>query len=323
MNRHRGADFTVYGKADAVLKRRPVAVTFGNFDGVHKGHQKLLSDLREIAGGNPTVAITFDPHPSRFFNLKDAKPMLNSLEERVKLLLENGADIVYVQDFNSVFSALSADDFCRDFLPSRFFVYAALLGFNFCYGKKRVGCWTHFKPIADQFGWVSKQAAPFSVFNVEVSSSKVREALAAGDVALAEKLMGRAYFIQGQVVEGDKKGRTLGFPTANLNCRNEILPQNGVYAVKVKLPGEAHLRLGALNCGFRPTMGAGLKLQTEVHILDFDQDIYGHNLEVFLYEKIRSERRFDSLENLKTQIATDVASVRRFFEKSHSQEGRS
>jgi riboflavin kinase / FMN adenylyltransferase len=311
MREHRGKDFCVYGKIESVLNRRPVALTFGNFDGVHIGHQKLLSDLKGFSNGNPVLAITFDPHPSHFFAGREPKPLIMSLEDRVEALFAAGVDIVYVQSFDSIFSSLTADEFCEDYLPSRFMISAVLLGHNFCYGKRRSGNWDHFSPIALRLGWRCEQAVPKRLHDKDVSSSRVREAIQQGDLGLARQLLGRPYGLKGLVIKGDQKGRLLGFPTANLLCLNDILPQNGVYAVKVKVKGQSFY--GALNCGFRPTLGEGLKLQIEVHILSFDDDIYDCEIEIFLFEKMRSEKKFVNLDSLKEQIAEDILAVKRFF----------
>ena len=308
--------FKIFGKSEAVLERQEVAITFGNFDGVHAGHQKLIRELSAFADGRTTVVFTFDPHPSRFFGRLAPKPLLMSLEQRVELLLKAGADCVYVKKFDEEFARLSADDFCFRFLPRVFNVYAVLLGFNFCYGQKREGCWTHFWPIAEKLGWKAQSSSPLCIENIEISSSKIRELLLEGNVELAAEFLGRPYALCGEIVSGQQRGRTIGFPTANLKLVNELAPADGVYACTVEVEGCTKKLRGVMNCGVRPTIGYHLAKQVEAHILDFDGNLYGRKAVFHLLKHIRSEIKFANMAELKSQIELDVLEARNFFERS-------
>ena len=308
-----GADCEVHGRTELVSGRIPVGMTFGNFDGVHLGHQKLLEELREFSSPHPIIAFTFDPHPSHVVRPAQEKPLLMSLEERVHALLEAGADAVYVQNFDQSFATLTADEFVESFLPSHFALHSILLGFNFCYGRDRQGCWSHFRPLAKAQGWKVAHSTPLLLDGVEVSSSKIRECVIHGNVEEASRALGRPYALDGIVVKGDQRGRTIGFPTANLETTKQVVPAHGVYACRVDVEGVGEGFRGVMNCGVRPTLGAGLKVQIEAHILDFDRDIYGAKVKFHLLRYLRSEMRFNGLDALKGQIAADVAAATTHF----------
>jgi riboflavin kinase/FMN adenylyltransferase len=288
-------------------------MTFGNFDGVHLGHQKLIAELRELSNPHPTVAFTFDPHPSHVVRPAQEKPLLMTLEERVSALLSAGVDAVYVQAFDQAFASLTADAFLETYLPERFEIRAVLLGFNFCYGRERQGCWSHFKPIAHAHGWKARHSTPLALDGVEISSSRIRELLLQGSVEEATRALGRPYVLEGVVVKGDQRGRLMGFPTANLEAAKRVLPPNGVYACAVDIEGVGVGLPAVMNCGVRPTLGAGLRHQIEAHILDFDRDIYGAKIRFHVLRYLRSELRFSGLDALTTQISADVAAARAFF----------
>ena len=307
-------DFRLFGKKQLVEAKLPVAVTFGNFDGVHAGHKQLLRDLRVLAQGNGVVVVTFFPHPTRLFTPLAAKPLLCSLAERVQLLLDVGADCVLVQEFDAAFAALTADEFCSEYLGKILSVRSVLLGYNLSYGKDRRGNWTHFETSAKKLGWNAHLAQPLLVDAGPVSSSRIRDLVAAGDVEEAEKLLGRPFSLKGVVVHGSHLGRTIGFPTANLETANEVIPAFGVYACEVEIENQGKLRLPAvMNYGFRPTVGAHLKLQIEAHILDFSMDIYHCEVTFYLRKFLRSEMKFSGLQQLKEQIEIDTAKAREFF----------
>lgn len=308
-----GPDFVVHGRTELISERLPIGMTFGNFDGVHLGHQKLLEELREFSAPHPIVAFTFDPHPSHVVRPAQEKPLLMTLEERIQALLDAGADAVYVQTFDKTFASLTADAFVEAFLPSRFNLHSILLGFNFCYGRDRQGCWSHFRPLAKAHGWKVAHSTPLLLDGVELSSSKIREWVLQGNVEEAIRALGRPYALEGIVVKGDQRGRTIGFPTANLETTKQVVPAHGVYACQVDIEGVGTGYRGVMNCGVRPTLGAGLKLQIEAHILDFDRDIYGARIKFHLLRYLRSEMRFDGLDALKAQIAADVAAASTHF----------
>ena len=305
----------IFGDVGTVQNRRDIALTIGNFDGVHLGHMHVIDTLKRQSGGLPLVVLTFDPHPSVLLSSTQAKQPLQSLNDRVELLLQRGIDAVVVQEFSGAFSRLSADEFFREYLMKKFSVKQAVLGFDFCYGARRSGDWQHFESSARRYGFQALRASPFLVDGHTVSSSRIRASILEHDFENVERLLGRAFTLSGVVVKGDQRGRLIGFPTANLGLELDAgtaLPF-GVYAVEVFLPGETRPRLGVMNCGVRPTIADGLKLQIETHIIGFAGDLYGCNISFAVRKFIRSEMKFSGLDGLKAQIAIDVQQSRSFF----------
>lgn len=308
-------DFQVYGHSALVLGREPVALTIGNFDGVHLGHLHVINSLLHIAGSLPTVALTFDPHPTKVINPNISKPSLISLSRRVELLLNAGVNTVVVQNFTKSFSQLTADQFIEDYLTKIFKVEAAIIGFDFCYGANRSGDWTHLQSCSKRFGFSASRANPLIMDGLPVSSSRIRNAILAKDFSAAESLLGRPFQMEGIVVKGDQRGRQIGFPTANLGDLDDtcMIPPFGVYAVEIYLENESQPRPGVMNCGVRPTIGSGLKLQIEAHILDFSGDLYGKKIAFAVKKFIRTEMKFSGLDHLKSQIQSDVTEARIYF----------
>jgi riboflavin kinase/FMN adenylyltransferase len=305
----------LFGRTEVIASEQVVALTIGNFDGVHLGHQQVLKKLIASSHGCPTVALTFHPHPTVLLSPELAKPSLSSLQQRVQLLLATGIDVVVVQNFSKEFASLSADEFITDYLLKRFKLSAAVLGFDFCYGAQRKGNWEHFEKSASRYGFAAFRSEPYLMHGLPVSSSRIRSAIQQRDFQLASEMLGRDFSLSGIVVQGDQRGRQLGFPTANLGLeeQNILIPPYGVYAVEILLPNESAPRFGVMNCGVRPTIAQGLKLQIEAHILDFDADIYGSNVRFSLKKFIRTEMKFSGLDHLKAQIQDDVTQARIFF----------
>jgi riboflavin kinase/FMN adenylyltransferase len=291
-----------------------VALTIGNFDGVHRGHQALLAKLREAAGsiGLPATVLTFEPHPREFFAPASAPVRLSSLREKLELLAANGVDRVHVCRFNRQFAALEAAAFVEDLLVRGLGTRWLAVGDDFRFGAMRTGDFAMLQAASREFGFRLETLDSVLIDGQRVSSSAVRAALAAGDLQTAEKLLGRVYGISGRVVHGDKLGRQLGFATANVQLRHNRPPLTGIYAVEVTgLGGAAHP--GAASVGVRPTVTAAGKATLEVYLLDFDEDIYGRHVRVDFLQKIRDEEKYPDLETLKTQIARDVVAVRQVF----------
>ena len=303
----------LYGDQDVVLNRLPVAVTLGNFDGVHFGHKKVIEELKALAGGVKTLVITFFPHPTQILCPTSPKPLLYGIDDRVRLLLEAGVDCVAVQEFSRDFSSLSADEFCSQYLRKNFNIQSILLGFNFLYGRDRLGNFEHLKKYSEAAGWICKLGNAHTVNEDLVSSSLIREFISKGNVAAAANALTRPYALKGTVIKGDQRGRLLGFPTANLRTDAEVLPSAGVYACRVILAKQKKNYFGVMNCGFRPTIANDLRWQIETHILDFNEDIYGEEIEFVLEKFLRGEKKFSGLEELKAQIAADVKSARCYF----------
>lgn len=289
--------------------QQPCALAIGNFDGIHLGHQALLDKLVQEAEALklcPAV-MTFEPHPREFFTPESAPARICSTREKLEHFAAAGVERVYVCRFNRRFAKLTADEFMQHILREALNAQAILVGEDFRFGAMRAGSVIDF--VEQKFNLISLPHV--SLNNVRVSSTRVRSALAAGDLQEAVRLLGRTYSISGKVVHGAKRGRKIGFPTANVHMRHERPALTGVYAVK--LDG----LYAVANLGVRPTIAGVPKLSLEVHVLDFSGDLYGKHVHVEFLHKIREEMKFDGLDALKAQIALDVQVARDFFCKQH------
>lgn len=288
-----------------VTLQAPCALAIGNFDGMHLGHQALLQKLMQTAQklNLKPALMTFEPHPREFFAPASAPPRLCSLREKLEFFADAGVERVYVCAFNRHFAKITAEDFMRRILREAINARAVLVGEDFRFGAKRAGSIENF--VQQQFNLISLPQVDAG--GARVSSTRVREALAAGRLNEAAQLLGRSYSISGKVVHGAKRGRQLGFPTANVHMRHERPALTGVYAVK--LDG-LH---AVANLGVRPTITGVPKLTLEVHVLDYSGDLYDKHVHVQFLHKIRDEMKFNGLDALKVQIAKDVEVARSFF----------
>jgi riboflavin kinase/FMN adenylyltransferase len=280
------------------------AVIIGNLDGVHRGHQAVLQQARAIADARDlkTLVLTFDPHPSQV--LKGfTPPRLATLERRIELLRRHGADEVVVEPFTRELAALTPERFVKDLLVQRLGARAVVVGENFRFGAQRAGDLEALRNLGAALGFDVSAAKVAGDEGGPFSSTRVRDAIRSGDLDEATRLLGRRHSISGVVEGGDRRGRTIGFPTANLGGVVEVLPPAGVYAVF------ADDRPGVMNLGVRPTVD-GKELRVEVHLFDFEGDLYGQSMRVHLVGRIRDEKKFAGLEELKSQIATDVVVAR-------------
>lgn len=291
----------------------PVVLAIGNFDGVHLGHAALLQQLVVASTRmnlTPTV-LTFEPHPREFFAPDSAPARLTTVREKLELLAESGVQQTMVCAFNKAFSALSAEDFIEQVLVRSLQVKHLIIGDDFRFGLGRTGDFSLLERAGRRFGFTVEAMQTVMVDGGRTSSSAVRAALADGDMALAGKYLGRPYMIDGRVVHGDKVGRQLGFATANIRIKHNPLPMTGVFAVQVSGLADS-LWPGVANLGIRPTVG-GVRPLLEVHLFDFDRDIYGSHISVRFAHKLRNEQRFPNFDALKAQIAVDAAAARDFF----------
>ena len=291
----------------------PVVLAIGNFDGVHLGHAALMQQLAVASARlqlTPTV-LTFEPHPREFFSPASAPARLTTLREKLELLADCGAQQAMVCPFNKAFSALSADQFIEQVLVGSLRVKHLIIGDDFRFGRGREGDFSLLQAAGQKFGFAVEAMQSITVDGKRVSSSAVRAALAAGDMTQAARFLGRPYMIDGRVAHGDKIGRQLGFATANIRIKHNPLPMTGVFAVQVSGLGE-RLLPGVANLGIRPTVG-GTRPLLEVHLFDFDRDIYGAHISVRFAHKLRNEQRFPNFDALKAQIAADAAAARDFF----------
>ena len=288
----------------------PSVVVIGNFDGVHRGHQAVLrqADALAKARGLRCVVLTFDPHPSEVLG-RGAPPRLTTLERRVELLRENGATDVAVEPFTIALASWTPAHFAEDLLAKRLEARAVVVGRNFRFGHKRAGDFDTLVELGAAHGFEAVAAEVAGDEEGPFSSTRVRDAIAAGDVDRAANVLGRPHSLSGMVEHGDARGRLIGFPTANLGGVAEMLPAYGVYAVRVARADGA-TNDGVMNVGVRPTVD-GMSLRIEAHLFDFAGDLYGQRMRVDLIQRLRGEQKFAGIDELKAQIAKDAEAARK------------
>ena len=302
----------VYNNINELPAFKKAVITIGTFDGLHDGHRKIIGQLKEVARNinGTTIVITFFPHPRHVLSSTEKKVfMLNTLDEKIALLQAEGIENLVVVPFTSEFSTMEADAYISDFLVNSFHPHTIIIGYDHRFGKNRAGNFQLLKEGEKKYGYEVVEITAQQLNDIAISSTKIRQKLSEGDVKAANSLLGYAYFFSGKVVKGDQLGRTIGFPTANLEIaeQEKLIPGNGVYAVDVVIKNVTHK--GMMNIGFRPTVG-GIVRKIEVNIFDFNEDIYDQNMTVFLKSKLRDEKKFNSLEALKTQLANDALAAK-------------
>ena len=299
---------------DRRLRLTRSIVTMGNFDGLHLAHHCLVGNAVEDAHqlGIPSVVLTFEPHPLKVLAPERAPKLLLAHKDKMQLLQSFGIDIVVIQTFDTSFASLQPETFVRNFLIDRLHIEKIWVGRDFRFGQGRKGT------ISDLVGWGTElefkvgAVDPILVGGVRVSSSRIRQLVEEGRVDEAERMLGRYHFISGKVVTGHHRGRGLGFPTANISTRTEVIPLDGIYATIVEIGGER--RLSVSNVGVNPTFGTGPRT-VESFILDFDHDIYGDPLKLYFVKRIRPEKKFASVEQLVAQMHDDVKNARAIFDR--------
>jgi riboflavin kinase/FMN adenylyltransferase len=294
----------------APLKWPSPAVTIGNFDGVHRGHQALAAAVvaRAREAGGLAVVLTFDPHPAAVLSPDRAPAALNTPDQKEELLAGLGVDRLAVLAFDEEVAALTPESFAREVLRGALDARHVVVGESFRFGRRRQGDAAVLTALGAELGFSVQAVPPVLEQGSPVSSSRAREALVSGDVRAARALLGRPHFVDASVVRGDGRGRTIGVPTANLSPENEILPAGGVYAARCRVPGGAW-RLAVVNIGRRPTFG-GQHVTVEAHLVDFDDDLYGERVRLEFHERLRGEERFDGPQALVARIREDVARAR-------------
>lgn len=289
--------------------------TIGKFDGVHLGHQLILDQLKQKAEllNLPSLVILVEPHPEEFFatDSESCPARLTVLQEKLNLLESFAVDFVFQLKFDRELSEMSADDYIKDILVDGLGVASFIVGNDFRFGHGRQGDFSLLQAKGRELGFEVIETASYERNGHRISSTYIREQLAKADFVLVEQLLGRPYSITGEVVKGQQLGSDLGFPTCNINPQRRRVPLHGVYACEVRL-GDRY-RPAAVNIGYRPTVTENGDALLEAHILDFDEDLYGKQLEVIFRHKIRDEMKFDGLEALKLQISADVEKVRELF----------
>lgn len=294
------------------LQQLPVftnaVVTIGTFDGVHLGHQQIIRQLcaEAKAKGGESVLISFYPHPRKIVQPERYIPELTTLEERIELLKQQGLDNLVVVPFNKEFSQQTAQQYIKNFLVDRFHPSLIIIGYDHKFGNNREGDYRLLEKMGEEYHYSVKEIPQQLRNEVIVSSTKIREAIAIGDVEKANQLLGYSYFFRGYVVEGNKLGRKLGYPTANLQIQDadKLVPANGVYAVQAQVEGEPGILKGMMNIGTRPTVDGTTKT-VEVNLFDFEEDIYNRHLKVFVKYHLRNEVKFDGLDKLIEQLHKD------------------
>ena len=298
----------------------PHAVTIGNFDGLHLGHQAMLARLQDVARarGLPSCVLSFEPHPREFFAPEQAPARLSSLREKAECLQRRGIDRLHVFRFDRAFSALSAEAFIEQVLGTTLEARYVLVGDDFRYGAKRAGDFALLKQAGERLGFDAESLPTVEVSGERSSSTAVRQALAAGELEHAARLLGRPYSISGRVVHGDKLGRDIGFPTANIQLKHNRPPLMGIFAVELyglngsPLPGVASL-------GRRPTVKSPDAVPVlEVHLFDFKAEIYGRRVRVDFLHKLRDEAKYPDLDTLVAQIRRDVDNAKHFLKQRHA-----
>tara|TARA_B100001939_G_scaffold341087_2_gene350216 strand:+ start:326 stop:1255 length:930 start_codon:yes stop_codon:yes gene_type:complete len=283
-------------------------ITVGTFDGVHVGHQKILNKIRTIANNNngETALLTFDPHPRKvLFNSSNSLKLINTLDEKINLLSNYGLDHLIIHPFNKDFSRITPTSYVRDLLVNQLNVATLVIGYNHQFGRNREGDITLLHELSEVYNFNVQEINAEEINEIKVSSTKIREALSMGDILQANNYLGHDFTLSGEVIEGNKIGRSIGFPTANISIKDEekIIPANGVYAVKVKLNDQCFN--GMMNIGNRPTIEETNKSSIEVHIFDFSDNIYGLEIEIVFKAHIRKEEKFSDIDTLKKQLIND------------------
>ena len=299
----------VYRNTEQLPDFKNAVVTIGTFDGVHAGHrqiiEKLMTEAKKVNG--ETVIITFHPHPRKVVSSTILGiRLINTLDEKIELLRDLGIDHLVVVPFTDAFANQPAEDYVQNFLVNKFHPHTIIIGYDHRFGKERKGDYLLLEEMAKELDYKLNEIPKHVLDEIAISSTKIREALLEGKVEVADKLLGYEFFFSGTVVHGDKMGKKLGYPTANLHIENEekIIPGDGIYAVYAQLEDSSERHKGMMSIGFRPTVD-GKKRVVEVNIFDFEKDIYGSTVKVFVKKFLRKELKFENLKDLISQIDQD------------------
>lgn len=293
---------------------RKVCLAIGVFDGVHLGHQQVIRQTINDAQQHAalSVAVTFDRHPGAVVAPERAPGLIYSLPQKLRTIDSLGVDATLLIEFTPEFSRMPAEDFARALARDFGGIYSVCVGSNFTFGHKRGGNVELLRALGSELKFTVHGLAAVALDGERVSSTRIRDCIREGKLDDASQMLGRAYSVMGRVLEGDKVGRTLGAPTANVETAGLVLPPNGVYAARANVDGRGHL--AAVNLGVRPTLSnPAPQRRLEAHLLDFDGDLYGKEIEVVFSDKLRDEKRFNSMDELKRQIEADVAATRELF----------
>ncbi|MEO6051517.1 MAG: bifunctional riboflavin kinase/FAD synthetase [Pyrinomonadaceae bacterium] len=292
---------------------RPTVLTLGVFDGLHLGHQAIMKTVveRAMIANAVATAITFDPHPRAVLHPETAPPLLQTLDQRLANLNVLGIEQAIVIPFTREFAGQPAEDFLTNIIHDRLHAKEVYLGKGFAFGKDRGGNIELLRGLGEKLGFVADEVDEVQIRGQRISSSAIRELLAAGSVNLARRMLGRPYGVEGVIIRGNRRGHTIGFPTANLKPHNRVIPRFGVYATATLIDGT--WRKSITNIGVRPTFENDAEPSIESFIFDFDGDLYGDVLRVRFLHRIRDEKKFNSIDELKAQIEKDSRRARNYF----------
>ena len=298
---------------DAPLRWHNPVMALGNFDGLHRGHAKIIDRVRRRAGerGGTPVAMTFDPHPPRVVRPDKAPPLIMTKAQKLEALEDAGCRGVAIVRFTPELSKWDPETFVRTVLVDWLHVSEVWVGANFLFGHDRAGNFSLLRTLGARYGFKAEKIDPVRYKDFVVSSTRIRRLISEARVDEASALLGHAFFIDGMVVKGDQRGRAIGFPTANLCTENELIPPHGVYATTVIIDGI--VRPSITNIGTRPTVDETGRTTIETHVFDFDRDLYGQTIRLAFVQRLRDERAFESLDALKAQIAADCGRARVLF----------
>lgn len=299
---------------DTLFTERPHAVVLGNFDGFHLGHKAITDRLCNIAQtkGLVPAVVTFQPHPMKFFGA-DLKLIMTE-ESKIRAFAEAGVETMFILEFSRRFADIDPEVFVREFLVKKFRAAVVIVGYDYRFGRGRSGDYNLLVTLGSKYGFTAVRVPKVTCGKVTVSSTNIRNFLLEGDVEKAGEFLGRPFFIEGKVVDGNKVGRQLGYPTANIDFRNELIPKAGIYISMAVIDGERYKSV--TNIGRRPTFSFPDQMKVETHIFDFNRDIYGKDTEIELLKYVRPEEKFPDVETLIKAIDGDCAVARKWFEEN-------
>ena len=303
-----------HGTENAAIAR-PTVLTLGVFDGLHLGHQLIVKTVVErarAASAIPTV-ITFEPHPREVLHPDSAPPLLQTFDQKIEALSVLGIEQTIVIHFDKAFSQIRAEDFLREVVMQRLHAREVYLGRGFAFGHNREGNIDLLRNVSSQLGFAADEVPEVGLRGQRVSSSRIRELLLKGRVNLARRMLGRPYGVEGPVIHGAERGAQIGFPTANIHPHNRVIPRGGVYVTATLIDGQ--WRRSVTNIGTRPTFESGSDTSVETYVMNWSGDLYGDVVRVRFLHRLRGEKKFGSIDELKAQINRDVTRAQRFFER--------
>ena len=305
----------IYNSIEEFIPKFNVALTIGTFDGVHIGHQSIIKKLNEVAKNidGESVLMTFYPHPRHVLDPENQNlKLLSTIEERSEMLKEYGLNHFIIQEFTKDFSLLNSDNFVKEILVDKLCIQKLIIGYDHHFGRNREGNYEKLVQLSKLYSYEVEKIAPLNYMGVSVSSTKIRKKIYENKFEEVRKFLGRYFSFSGKVIEGKKMGKKIGYPTVNINVENvnKLMPNDGVYAVYINVNSKNYM--GMMNIGYNPTFNSSEKT-IEVHILDFNKDIYGIDVRVSIVEKIRDEKKFFSVEDLKKNLDLDMKKVRKLL----------